>query len=252
MTVRVATFNIRNGRAVDPASFWWRRRRALRDVVARIDADVWALQEVYRFQRRHLRHTVLPVDSWGSVGTGRNRNGRGEQVPIFHRRAVFADATASTRWFGPTPELPGSRVRGAPFPRIATLADLTPVGAGPAVRVVNLHLDSDSVERRTGALAQLVEWLAPSAERPTIVMGDFNGPMTDPGYGALADAGLRSALPADAGATSNGFGRDLDGQRQIDHVFVSAHFDVVDARIDTASGHASDHYPVVVDLAFSD
>jgi endonuclease/exonuclease/phosphatase family metal-dependent hydrolase len=250
--VRVATYNIRNGRAVDSASFWWRRRGTLGDVVARIDADVWAFQEVYRFQRRHLERTVLPPGSWGSVGTGRNRTGGGEQVPIFHRRTVFAAATASTRWFGPTPDLPGSRVQGAPFPRIATLAYLTPVGDGPVVRVVNLHLDSDSVERRTGALRQLVQWLDPSTERPTIVVGDFNGPMTDPGYEALSDAGLRSGLPPDAGPTSNGFGRGLDEQRQIDHVFVSAHFDVVSARIDTASGLASDHYPVVVDLALSD
>ena len=263
--MRVATWNIRNGRAVDSASLWWRRRRALGDVVARVDADVWALQEVYRFQRRHLERTVLPAGTWGSVGTGRNRRGSGEQVPIFHRRAVFPDATASTRWFGPSPGRPGSRVDGAPFPRIATFAELAtaagPAGAPPkaegrvgaraAVRVVNLHLDSDSVERRTAALAQLAEWLDPTAERPTIVLGDFNGPMTDPGYEELSAAGLRSALPADAGPTSNGFGRDLEGQRQIDHVFVSAHFDVRAARIDLEAGHASDHYPVVVDLEFS-
>ena len=250
--MRVATYNIRNGRAVDLASFWWRRRRALREVVARIDADVWALQEVYRFQRRHLERTVLPAGSWGSVGTGRNRRGSGEQVPVFHRRAVFADATASIRWFGPTPEIAGSRVAGAPLPRIATFAELTPVGGGPAVRVVNLHLDSHSVERRTASLGCVGEWLDEPAGAPTIVMGDFNGPMTDPGYDALAAAGLRSALGGDAGPTSNGFGRRLDEQDQIDHVFVSSHFEVVGARIDTESGHASDHYPVVVDLSLSD
>ncbi len=250
--MRVATYNIRNGRAVDPASFWWTRRRALRDVVTRVDADVWGLQEVYRFQRRHLARTVLPAHSWGSVGRGRNRNGGGEQVPVFHRRAVFADATASTRWFGPTPERPGSRPDGAAFPRIATIADLIPAGDGPVVRVANLHLDSDSVERRAEALGQLVPWLADEPRAPTIVMGDFNGPMTEPGFDALTEAGFRSALPADAGPTSNGFGRRLDEQQQIDHVFVSSHFKVVGARIDTDSGHASDHYPVVVDLAFSD
>jgi endonuclease/exonuclease/phosphatase family metal-dependent hydrolase len=250
--VRVATYNIRNGRAVDPASFWWARRRALRDVVARIDADVWGLQEAYGFQRRDLERTVLPAPSWGSVGTGRNRRGGGEQVPVFHRRAVFADATAATRWFGPAPEIPGSRMDGASLPRIATIVDLVAAVDGSVVRVANLHLDSDSAERRAESLGQLVRWLGDAPSTPMIVMGDFNGPMTDPGFDALADAGFRSALPADAGPTSNGFGRRLDEQQQIDHVFVSGHFEVVDARIDTDAGHASDHYPVVVDLAFSD
>lgn len=229
----------------------------MRQVVRRVDADIWAFQEVYRFQRRHLERTVLPVDAWGSSGEGRRPGGKGEQVPIFHRRADLVASTGFTRWFGPTPELVGSRAPGAALARVATVAMLTPTGSGtlpgpsPAIRVVNVHLDSESVDRRAAALAQLAGWLDEPPDTPTIVMGDFNGPSTDPGYELLGDAGLRAALVDGAGPTSNGFGRRLDRQDQIDHVFVSSHFDVRDARIDHEAGHASDHYPLVVDLAFS-
>ncbi|MEQ8839595.1 MAG: endonuclease/exonuclease/phosphatase family protein [Acidimicrobiales bacterium] len=247
MRMRVATYNIRNGRAIDLSSFWWMRRRAVRAVIARIDADIWGLQEAYGFQRRHLERTVLPDEQWGSAGDGRHGGGRGEQVPILYRRAAFAEASASTRWFGPTPEVAGSVVDGAAFPRIATVADLT-MQAGGVVRVVNVHLDSDSSDRREAALRQLVDWLDELTEAPTIVMGDFNGTLHDPGYDAFAGARLRTALPADTGPTSNGFGRYLGAQRQIDHVLVSEEFTVRSARIDVESGHASDHYPVVVDL----
>ena len=137
---------------------------------------------------------------------------------------------------------------GAGLPRIATLVGLETIEDGRALRVLNLHLDSESAERRAVAIRQVAEWIDEQSGVPTIVMGDFNGPMSDPGYEALTARGLRSALPPDEGPTSNGFGRDLASQRQIDHVFVTAQFEVRRARIDVAAGHASDHYPVVVDL----
>lgn len=248
--MRVATYNIRNGRALDLSSFWWTRRRAVRRVIEHVDADIWGFQEVYGFQRAYLERTALRGSDWGSAGDGRSGAGRGEQVPVAYRRSLFDEASTSTRWFGPTPDVAGSRLDGAGFPRIATMALLLPTAAGSGLRVVNLHLDSDSVERRAASIRQLVEWLDDDPSVATIVMGDFNGTMNEPGYDSFAAAGLRSALSPDAGPTSNGFGRRLDEQRQIDHVFVSSHFQVRAARIAVEAGHASDHYPVVVELDF--
>lgn len=253
--VRVATYNIRNGRALDLSSFWWTRRAAVARVIERVDADVWAFQEVHAFQRRWLERRVLRADAWGSVGDGRDPGGRGEQVPLFHRLDRFPTAAdASTRWFGPTPEVAGSAAPGAVRPRIATAAVLTSA-EGRRLRIVNLHLDSDSTDRRADSLRQLGAWLvdraaADASETATLVLGDFNGVRSDPGYEALVEAGLAAVELPDGGATSNGFGRRLDEQRQIDHVFVSGHLDVRAARIDRQAGHASDHFPVVVDLAW--
>lgn len=247
--MRVATYNIRNGRALDPASLWWTRRHALADAIAAVDADIWGLQEVYGFQRTYLERVALSASDWGSVGVGRNQGGGGEQVPLYCRRSVVVADADTTRWFGPTPELAGSVMAGASRPRIASEMRVRTLAGDRVVRVVNLHLDSDSVDRRAESIRQLAVWLeADGPGTPTIVMGDFNGPMTEPGYEALSAIGLRSALDNGSGPTSNGFGRHLADQAQIDHLLVSAHFEVVAARIAVEAGHASDHYPVVVDL----
>lgn len=251
--VRVATYNVRNGRALDLSSFWWTRRAAVARVIERIDADVWAFQEVHGFQRRWLERRVLPERAWGSVGEGRDAGGRGEQVPVFHRLDRFPAASdVSTRWFGPTPDVAGSAAPGAARPRIATAAVLTS-SEGHRLRIVNLHLDSDSIVRRADSLRQLGDWLrgrADEADTASVVLGDFNGVRDDPGYEALIEAGLAAVELPDPGPTSNGFGRRLAEQRQIDHVFVSSRLAVRDARVDRRAGHASDHFPVVVDLAW--
>jgi len=246
--MRVATYNIRNGRAIDPSSFWWARRRSLAAVIDRIDADIWAFQEAYDFQRRYIRRRVLAGELWSDVGDGRNGGGRGEQVPIFFRRATLSAQSDSTRWFGGSPDVPGSRQQGAAMPRIATSVELV-LPDDRVVQIVNLHLDHQEAERRAASISQLVEWFIDRrTPRPTIIMGDFNGPRTEDGFDALREAGMQSALPDDAGPTSNGFGRRLDEQHQIDHVFVSSDFVVRAATVDRSAGHASDHYPVVVDL----
>ncbi|HJR24407.1 MAG TPA: endonuclease/exonuclease/phosphatase family protein, partial [Acidimicrobiales bacterium] len=53
--LRVATFNVRNGRALDGfVRAWPFRRRAVVAAIASLDADVVGLQEAYRFQLRSL------------------------------------------------------------------------------------------------------------------------------------------------------------------------------------------------------
>jgi len=247
--MRVASYNVRNGRALGPSSLWWTRRAAVRDAMRTVDADVWGLQEAYAFQREYLLRKALGNKEWHNTGEGRKGARGGEQVPVFTRRATFAETVSITRWFGATPDVAGSKAAGAALPRIATIADAKVAGGEATIRFVNLHLDSDAEDLRKQSLLQLVGWLRElDGATATVVMGDFNGPMSDPGYSALVDYGLRSALSHEAGPTSNGFGLRLDEQRQIDHVFVSPELEVVAAEIDRSTGHASDHYPVVVDL----
>lgn len=245
--MRVATYNIRNVRAMDRASWWWRRRGAVRAVVAGLYADVVALQEAYPSQIRWLRDDPLTASEWQVAGRGRNAGGGGEAAPIFTRSSALANRTEVTRWFGPDPDRAGSRPPGAAHPRIATIADYDLVGDDAELTIANVHLDPVSGERRAASVDQLLGWLEPRLGGPMIVLGDFNGPLTESWHSALRAAGLRSALEDGVGPTANGFGA-ASGQQQIDHVFVSANFEVVAATIHTEAGHASDHYPVTVEL----
>lgn len=257
--MRIATYNIRNGRALDRASLWWRRRDALATVVRAVDADLWAMQEAYRFQIDWLRRTVFEPGGWDVAGRGRGAGDRGEHVPLWWRTDRLRCEDHGTRWFGPEPDRPGARVPGARFPRIATIGEFR-LGAdhddghdhpGQPATVVNLHLDERSAERRAHSVEQLLGWVGSVDDRPLVVLGDFNAAPSEPAVRSLLDAGLRRVLTDAAGPTSNGFGRDLADQRQIDHILVSPHWTVGEARVVTEAGFASDHWPVVADLTLA-
>ncbi len=246
--LRVATFNIRTGRAPDGAHAWPLRRRRTLEVIGALDAHVLGLQEALPGQRRWLTHR-LP--EWDARGTGRDRFGRGEQCPILVRRSRATIVAHRTRWFGPDPDRAGQRLNGARHPRIATTCTLLVPGWPDPIQVTNVHLDASSGARRLASVEQLVGWLDPA--RPQVVIGDLNAGVDEAPLAVLADAGLRSALPPDAGGTFHRFTGRTDGAR-IDHILVNDHLVVRHARVyhDPAGRpFPSDHWPVVADLALA-
>ncbi|MGI9645264.1 MAG: endonuclease/exonuclease/phosphatase family protein, partial [Ilumatobacteraceae bacterium] len=187
--MRVATYNIRNMVALDWKSCWCRRRSSVAAVIRDIDVDAWAMQEVYKPQVRYLERHALP--GWTVVGEGRNLGGGGEACPIWigHEWSLVESVT---RWFGERPQTPGSRLTGAFFPRMATIA----VVDGPEGRMVlaNTHLDEKSPERRHASVAQLLGWLADHIpDLPVVILGDLNATIDSSPVQALIDAGFESA-----------------------------------------------------------
>ena len=242
--IRVATFNIRNIRALDQASWWPRRRKALAEAITNIDADIWGLQEAYSLQNRWLQTHAFGMD-WDYCGRGRNVRGGGEMCPIWVRRSRLRIRSFSTLWYGAKPTTPGSRLPGAKFPRCATLAELH---LGIGVIVVNTHLDERSAQRRSTSLQQLAEWLDRDHRgRPTIVAGDMNTTLEDPAFEPLLELGLQPVLNPSLGPTSHGFGDDKQSS-QIDHIFVSRDWTVHSVMIHRDAGYASDHWPVSANL----
>lgn len=217
----------------------------------RLEADVWCLQEAYPSQVSYVEGHGFGAAEWSVAGRGRNTGGGGEATAIVARSKVLDHIDEVTRWFGPTPDQEGSRSPGASHPRIATMARYGCADGSP-LAIVNLHLGSVSVDRRADSLVQLAGWLEPlMADAPTIVAGDFNGPLTEPGFAVLRDLGFTSVLESDAGSTSNGFGRRPEEQGQIDHIFVTPNIRVRSATVDRSTEFVSDHYPVIADLEFS-
>jgi endonuclease/exonuclease/phosphatase family metal-dependent hydrolase len=227
--LKLASFNLRNGRAFDGWNSWPFRRGATAEVVRALDADILGLQEAYRLQLCSLRRRV---PGYVAVGDGRNRKSRGEHTPVLTRGRVESHVT---RWF----DVPGAR-----FPRIATTARV--VVHGVELSFTSTHLDEASSSRRRASLEQLVEWI--SAEPgPHVVVGDFNATLDDPMFESFAGVGLRSALQVDAPGTSHHFTGRYDGRR-IDHIFVPHDTEVVAAYVDHTNGRASDHWPVVATI----
>jgi endonuclease/exonuclease/phosphatase family metal-dependent hydrolase len=243
--LRVASFNIRNGRALDGRNSWWCRRRATAAAIAGLGADVVGLQEAFGFQLRWLLGQLVGV---AAVVVGRDDGRRGEHSPIVARTATVRTLSDRTRWFGATPDTVGTRLPEARFPRIATVAELEVVATGAHVQVVCTHLDASDRGRRLTSAEQLVTWLDPSL--PRVIVGDLNARPGAPELEPLLAAGYRHALPADAGGTNHDFTGRTDGKR-IDHILVSADIEVVDAHVEHPRPFGrlpSDHWPVVADL----
>lgn len=245
--IRVATYNIRNFRAMDQASWWWRRRNRLASALRAVDADIWGLQEVCTTQNRWLGTQVFDR-GWVSHGRGRNRKGGGEMCPIWIRQDPLAVTAAVVLWFGDTPTRPGTRLPGARFPRLATLVECSIRSVDQPFVVVNTHLDEKSQHRQLEASEQLTGWLeAEHAGKPAIVLGDLNCTLDQSPTEPLLAFGLRSVLSPDDGSTAHDYGRSAT-HRQIDHIFVSEHWSVVARKVVREAGSASDHWPVTADL----
>jgi endonuclease/exonuclease/phosphatase family metal-dependent hydrolase len=276
--LRVATFNIRNGRAFDWFDSWPFRRRATAEAVARLDADLVGLQEVYGFQQRYL---LRRLPGYRATGAGRgDGRGRGERCAVLYRSARLALDDSVTRWFSDTPDMPGSTSWGNRLPRIVTLIRLTDTASGARFGFADCHLEGWPAAARHRSAAALVGWLDPAL--PWIVAGDFNAEPDDQAARTMTDAGLRDvftiAAPAAAGhahvelgalpqasqpalerdaraanvasgptTTTGGFAGTGE-RRRIDYLFVSRHWTVDEAAVATFRRHRrlpSDHWPVV-------
>jgi len=244
--LRVATFNIRNGRAHDGLQSWPFRWRLTVRAIAALDADVVGLQEVFAFQRRTI---MRGLPGHHSVGRGREADGSGEQCPVVARTRSARIVETRTRWFGATPDVPGTRLPNAMFPRTATVCVVEVPGWRSRVQIANVHLDAHDEGRRAESVEQLVSFVDLAA--PCVLLGDFNTGPDSTTLAPIAAAGFRSALPAGAGGTEHEFTGRTDGDR-IDHVFVNASVAVRAAtvRTDLRRGRRlpSDHWPVTADL----
>jgi endonuclease/exonuclease/phosphatase family metal-dependent hydrolase len=247
MNLRVATFNLRFGLAIDGLNSWWPFRWLAATIVTRdLDADVLGLQEAYGFQGRGLRRRI---GGYGMTGEGRDAGGGGEHCSVLYRKQRVNLVDSSTRWYGDEPFTPGSKLPRASHPRVVTIVDLEVDGR--PFTFVNTHLDQRYEDNRASAARQLIGWLG---DGPTIVVGDLNAKPGSETLQLLEDAGLHSALPPDAPGSNHDYGK-RDPWSRIDHILVSDHWTVDAAEVVTQKPfgrYPSDHWPLVADLTLND
>ncbi len=86
---------------------------------------------------------------------------------------------------------------------------------------------------------------------PWIVMGDLNATPDSPPLKVLTDAGLRYAVPADAGGSWHDFTGAEDDDR-IDHILITPTWTVTEAAVShfrPGGRLPSDHWPVMATLS---
>ena len=246
LELRVASFNIRNGRAPDRCQSWPFRRRSFARTVEALGADVLGLQEAYRFQ---LDWVLGRIPSYHSVGVGR-RDGKhgGEHCAVLYDPGRLAVEWEHTRWFADDPEKAGSKLPNAGHPRIATLVRFADSRSGRIFGVANTHFDERHQVNRERSAELLVSWL--DDDVPWIVLGDFNARPENPVFERFVAAGLRPAIAAGSPGSAHQFTGRTDGPL-IDNILTGPHWELRSSQVVTDTPGRklpSDHWPVVADL----
>jgi endonuclease/exonuclease/phosphatase family metal-dependent hydrolase len=157
-SLRVATYNIRKCVGLD----WRRRPDRILSVLAELDADIVALQEVDK--RFGARTSTLPEDALAELGwipahfvrEPESLGWRGNAILL--RSGVHLHTARSI-------ELPALEPRGA------AIADVSV--AGHVLRVVGMHLGLTG-RPRMRQIATITHEIETHPPRPTVLMGDTN------------------------------------------------------------------------------
>lgn len=232
-SLKICSFNIRNGDADDGSNSWPHRADTVVQLLQKIDADIFGLQEVMDYQLDHILH-CLP--DYFPIGVGRIDGRReGEFAPILYRKSRLGIGGMGWFWLSEDPTFPGSQSWNTACERICTWADFGDF------QVYNTHLDHISAEAQFKG-TQLV--LSRMSNKPTIFMGDLNVLPDDPTIKAIQEQGFQDAINPISQSTFHNWGTEEYGQ--IDYIFVRG-LEASDPKIHTAQLNgrdASDHYAV--------
>jgi len=258
--LRVMTYNIRLAIDSDGPNRWQARRDQFIGQIALMHPAILGLQEVVALQRADLERG-LP--GYRFLGVARD-DGRstGEYSNLAVDRSVFDVRSSGTFWLSPTPAVP-SKGWDAAYRRIATWAHLVRRSDGRRFLALNTHLDNEGSSARLEGAREILGWLAAHKAPGEYVLmtGDLNSEPKSPPYAALTSSplGLRDSRaisqssPIGPEGTFNDFNPLPPNSQRIDYVLVGNGVSVLRYAVLSWHGEdgrtASDHFPVVADLA---
>ncbi|MDA7911892.1 endonuclease/exonuclease/phosphatase family protein [bacterium] len=263
-SLRVMSFNIRNGKANDGENSWKHRKEFVGDIIRNAKLDVIGLQEAFRFQLDDLRKQLPEFEE---IGEGRDGGKQGEYSAILFRGNRFNALNSGTFWLSDTPEVK-SRHWGNRYLRICTWVRLQDKGTNQCFYVYNTHLDHQSQNARLKSSQLIAERINNRKHsNPFLVTGDFNADEENPvilylkskekdlpnSPVTLVDT-FRQLHPNEKMVgTGGGFEGRADGKK-IDYVFVQPKVEVVIAsiiRTNRKGRYPSDHSPIMAEIRLS-
>jgi endonuclease/exonuclease/phosphatase family metal-dependent hydrolase len=223
--------------------------RRIARIISQQSPDIVALQEVDhgRSRSRGEDQATLIAHSLGYHVVFCRTVSHGDKDHYGH--ALLSRHPIETVKVAPLPQIAGGwwpESRGALWARIEI--------DGTLVNVVTTHLGLNPRERLVQMEALLgPDWLGPViATEPVVLCGDFNLSPGSPPY-RLAMKKLRDVQSRRAGHRPLATFSSARPLLQLDHIFVSAHFETDRAFVprDDLTRLASDHLPLLADLSFS-
>ncbi len=254
-SLTVGTFNIRLQIKSDTGNLWTQRAPLVSDLIRFHGFDILGTQEGFANQLNDIK-TALPY--YAVYGEGRDGGTAGEHSAIFYKTAKFELLDKGDFWLSETPEKPSMGWDGKCCKRIASWIYLKDKKTKKSFYVFNAHYDHEGrVARRESSKLMLIKIKEIAGNKPTILMGDFNGNHSSELYQIIAeskqlkDSYKMVEFPYANNNSFNGFGKSMVGANIIDHVFVTPQFIISKWGIlsDSFQGKfPSDHFPVMVKM----
>lgn len=250
--IRVMTFNVRV--PVDTGTHAWANRRDLMvKVIKAQHPDVLGTQELTEEQGEYLA-AHLPGYAW--FGQGREGGSKGEHMGVFYRTDRLQVERSGDFWLSDTPDVPGSKTWGQPYPRMVTWARFRLRDGGGSFAYFNTHFlyRPEDVRARTLSAHAIVQRIGklPAATR-VILTGDFNCAPDTPVHAELT-RGLQDAWATAAHTGPAKTFHDFTGvpDQRIDWILSRGFTPIAVETVTTHAGanYPSDHFPVVAELGW--
>jgi endonuclease/exonuclease/phosphatase family metal-dependent hydrolase len=256
---KIGTYNLRNANGGDSTAGngWGQRYPWITKLMLFEDVDIFGTQEGKHHQLVNMADS-MPGYKWLGIGRDDGKQA-GEYSAIFYNSDKFKVLKTGDFWMSTITDKP-NKGWDAVLPRICTWAQFKELKTGFTFYFFNLHMDHIGVvARRESAKLVLAKIKQMAGAMPTILTGDFNVDQTSDSYavinnsGLLKDSYVLSPMKMAPSNTFNEFNANTDGDKRIDHIFVTKQFKVKRYGILTNTYHGrtpSDHYPVVAVMGY--
>lgn len=281
--LRVSSYNLRYDNPGDSLDAWQYRKETVAELIKFHDFDIFGTQEVLHHQLEELSEQL---ENYSYIGVGRDDGqSAGEYSAIFFKEDKFRLLREGTFWLSDDTVRP-NKGWDAALPRICTWGEFEEQETGFRFYLFNTHFDHVGVQARKESAGLILEKINEmTGTAPVILTGDFNVDQTNESYelihgsDRLTDSYEISPLKYGASGTFNGFNIHASTESRIDHIFLTGHFEVLRHGILTDTYQAStsdsikedsgnfpkevslyknktrlpsDHYPVMVELIYTE
>ena len=231
--MNIATYNLRYANRGDSvAGNGWQQRCPV--IVGQIlfhDFDIFGTQEGLYSQLEDLKRSLPGYDYFGA---GRDDGLKGgEHSAIFYKTDRFTVLQKGDFWMSTETDHP-NKGWDAALPRICSWGEMKENKRNLRFLMFNLHMDHIGVEARRESSKLILAKIREMADKtPVILTGDFNVDQNNESHtllntsGILRDAHEKSPIRYENNGTFNSFSVERKTDSRIDHIFVTAHFDVL-------------------------
>ncbi|GAA4320846.1 endonuclease/exonuclease/phosphatase family protein [Mucilaginibacter gynuensis] len=252
----VGTFNLRYDNQGDTGNLWVNRAPVAAALIRFHQFDVFGTQEGWKNQLDDINNALPEYQHYG-LGRDDGKDG-GEHSAIFFRKDRFELLKKGDFWLSETPDKPGLGWDATCCNRICSWVYLLDKQSKKKFYFFNAHFDHQGeIAREESGKLILKKIKEIAGKEKAFFTGDLNGDHNSTWYQRLAtsnylvDTYSQAAHPYVFSASFNSFGKALDKDGIIDHIFTTGKVNVKRWGVLTDSyrgKYPSDHFPVLAEV----